>query len=79
MLFNCLVARGYTGDEVNGLSVSVRERGDDIIQIWNKDARLADKSRIVDKVRELLPTSQVSTMFYKGISRSASVCCARGG
>ncbi|XP_019627199.1 PREDICTED: eukaryotic translation initiation factor 4E type 3-B-like [Branchiostoma belcheri] len=52
------------GDEVVGLSVSVRER-DDIIQIWNQNAEVADKASVVSKFRELLPNTSFPTLFYK--------------
>jgi len=52
------------GDEVSGLSVSVRDR-DDILQIWNTDSALAEKSTIVTKVKELLPSVNFSAIFYK--------------
>ncbi len=53
------------GDEVSGLSVSVRER-DDVIQIWNTNSSLSEKSEIVNKVKELLPDVAFSAIFYKG-------------
>ncbi|XP_013401670.1 eukaryotic translation initiation factor 4E type 3-like, partial [Lingula anatina] len=52
------------GDDINGISVSIRER-DDILQIWNKDSSLADQSTIVEKVKSLLPHVRFSAMFYK--------------
>ena len=54
-----------TGDEVSGVSVSVRDR-DDIIQLWNTDSGLAEQSTIIDKVKELLPAITFSAIFYKG-------------
>ncbi|XP_074644150.1 eukaryotic translation initiation factor 4E type 3-like [Tubulanus polymorphus] len=52
------------GDEVIGLSISIRER-DDIIQIWNLDAHLNEKSRAIDRVKELLPDVTFTAIFYK--------------
>ena len=56
------------GDDIVGLSVSVRER-DDIIQIWNRDSRLSENSTILEKVKQLLPDVQFFTVFYKGDER----------
>ncbi|XP_064633467.1 eukaryotic translation initiation factor 4E type 3-B-like [Lineus longissimus] len=52
------------GDDVTGLSVSIRDR-DDIIQIWNCDAKLAEQSKIVEKVKKLVPNVVFSAIFYK--------------
>lgn len=52
------------GDEVGGLSISIRER-DDIIQIWNKQSGLHEQSTIIQKVKELLPNITFSAVFYK--------------
>ena len=54
-----------TGDEVGGLSVSIRDR-EDIIQIWNTDSTKADQSTIIAKVSQLLPDVTFSAVFYKG-------------
>jgi len=53
------------GDEVSGLSVSIRER-DDLIQIWNTNSRLADQSKITQHVKKLLTGVQFYTVFYTG-------------
>lgn len=53
------------GDEVSGLSVSIRDR-EDIVQIWNTDSELAEQSTITQKVMELLPHVKFSANFYKG-------------
>ena len=53
------------GDEVSGLSVSIRER-DDLIQIWNKNSRLSDQSKIVQYVKKLISGVQFYTVFYTG-------------
>ncbi|XP_068758252.1 eukaryotic translation initiation factor 4E type 3-like [Montipora capricornis] len=51
-------------DEVCGISVSVRER-DDIIQIWNSNAKAVDDATVLDKVRDLLTDIDVFDDFYK--------------
>ena len=52
------------GDEISGLSISVRER-DDIIQIWNTQALLQEEATVIDKVKELLPDINFPAIFYK--------------
>ena len=67
----CDVVCGYSlfcmvlGDEVSGLSVSIRER-DDLIQIWNTNSRLSDQSKIMQLVKKLLVGVQFYTVFYTG-------------
>lgn len=51
-------------DEVCGISISVRER-DDIIQIWNSNAKAEEDATILDKVRHLLPDVDLFDDFYK--------------
>ncbi|XP_064604965.1 eukaryotic translation initiation factor 4E type 3-like [Liolophura sinensis] len=52
------------GDEIGGLSVSIRDR-DDIIQIWNSRADLESESTVLQKVKELLPRVTFPAQFYK--------------
>ncbi|XP_015113551.1 eukaryotic translation initiation factor 4E type 3 [Diachasma alloeum] len=52
------------GDEVCGVTVSIRDR-DDLIQIWNVDASLAPESKILQKVHDLLPDVNFAAQFYK--------------
>lgn len=55
----------FAGDEISGISVSVRER-DDIVTIWNTQSQLAEQSKILEKVKELVPEVAFTASFYKG-------------
>ncbi|KOC63210.1 Eukaryotic translation initiation factor 4E type 3 [Habropoda laboriosa] len=50
-------------DDVCGISVSIRER-DDLVEIWNINAALASKAKLLDKVHSLLPNVNFIE-FYK--------------
>ncbi|XP_048585010.1 eukaryotic translation initiation factor 4E type 3 isoform X2 [Nematostella vectensis] len=52
------------GDEVCGISVSMRDR-DDIVQIWDTKARTAADATVLRKVCELLPDVDFQDPFYK--------------
>lgn len=52
------------GDEVCGVSVCVRDK-DDILQIWNADARLNEGSTVLQKAHRLLPGISFLAEFYK--------------
>ncbi|KAJ8679683.1 hypothetical protein QAD02_015470 [Eretmocerus hayati] len=52
------------GDEICGVTVSIRER-DDLIQVWNVDATLAEKSSVIGKIHSLVPEVTFTTEFYK--------------
>lgn len=60
------------GDEVGGISISIRER-DDLIEIWNARSDFHEQSTVVDKVKELLPEVNFSAIFYKGKDPKASI------
>ncbi|KAL5013893.1 hypothetical protein ScPMuIL_008163 [Solemya velum] len=53
------------GDEIGGISASIRGGPEDIIQIWNIQATLAEQSTVINKIKELLPDVKFSTIFYK--------------
>jgi hypothetical protein len=52
------------GDEVTGISVSVRER-EDLIQVWNGNSGLANEATVINKIKKLVPHVQFITHFYK--------------
>ncbi|XP_057335705.1 eukaryotic translation initiation factor 4E type 3-like [Microplitis mediator] len=54
----------HKDDEICGATVSVRDR-DDLIQIWNTKADLADSATIIPAVLELLPNINFLGEFYK--------------
>nr|CAD7264332.1 unnamed protein product [Timema shepardi] len=57
------------GDEVCGVTVTVREK-DDLVQVWNTSAQLADEATVLHKVQRLLPEVNFPTKYYK---RTATV------
>uniref|UniRef100_A0A023FFM9 Putative translation initiation factor n=1 Tax=Amblyomma cajennense TaxID=34607 RepID=A0A023FFM9_AMBCJ len=53
------------GDEICGVSVCVREK-DDIVQLWNADARLSEGASVLSRVHSLLPQGvNPIAEFYK--------------
>ncbi|XP_066590393.1 eukaryotic translation initiation factor 4E type 3-like [Prorops nasuta] len=52
------------GDEISGITVSIRD-SEDMIQIWNSNAELASKATILKKVHQLLPDIHFLNEHYK--------------
>lgn len=52
------------GDEVCGISVSIRNV-DDVIMVWNKRTDLAENAKIKEKVKDILPAIEFNAVFYK--------------
>jgi len=52
------------GDEIVGVSVSIRER-DNILQIWNNNSSMKKEAKVLEKLGEIAPNFDTSTAFYK--------------
>ncbi|XP_046400976.1 eukaryotic translation initiation factor 4E type 3-like [Ischnura elegans] len=63
----------HPDDEICGVTVSIRDRpssrgggmGEDLVQVWNTRADLADKANMLEAIQRLLPDVHFSTKFYK--------------
>jgi translation initiation factor 4E len=51
-------------DEICGISMSTREK-EDVVLIWNTNAKLAKESRILECLRLILPDTTFLSTFYK--------------
>ncbi|UYV84954.1 hypothetical protein LAZ67_X004090 [Cordylochernes scorpioides] len=54
------------GDEISGVTINIKER-EDLVQLWNKNANLANKGKVIEKVKELIPGITFIKCFYKGL------------
>jgi hypothetical protein len=52
------------GDEICGVTMSAR-REDDLLQVWNTNAKLASKATVLAQIHKLLPDMHFSAEFYK--------------
>ena len=52
------------GDSICGVSVSIRNY-DDIIQLWNEDANLAQHSTLEQAIKDLVPGVKFKAVYYK--------------
>jgi hypothetical protein len=50
-------------DDICGISISVRHQ-DNVVYVWNRSAR-GETSKILEKVRDLLPNTTITLSFYK--------------
>ncbi len=58
-------AMAASGDDVCGVSVSVRRGGDNVLTFWNRDARVFDLSSFFDRITQLVPNAGLSHPSYK--------------
>lgn len=53
------------GDELNGVTVSVR-LSDDVVQVWNKDASELAREKLFKRIKQLLPANaRIIAHYYK--------------
>ncbi|XP_052823946.1 eukaryotic translation initiation factor 4E type 3 isoform X1 [Octopus bimaculoides] len=55
------------GDEIGGVSCSIRGR-DDILQVWNTQAHLVEKSSLTKKIESMFPGVTFISVYYKGVN-----------
>lgn len=58
-------AMAASGDDVCGVSVSVRRGEDNVLTLWNRDARVFDLSSFFDRITQLVPNAGLSHPSYK--------------
>ena len=52
------------GDEICGVTISAR-REDDLLQVWNVAAKVANKATVLKAIHKLLPDTSFTAEFYK--------------
>ncbi|GAB1598878.1 eukaryotic translation initiation factor 4E type 3-like isoform X1 [Argonauta hians] len=55
------------GDEIGGVSCSIRGR-DDILQVWNSQACLAEESSLTKKIESMFPGVTFISIYYKAFA-----------
>ncbi|XP_014786599.1 eukaryotic translation initiation factor 4E type 3 isoform X2 [Octopus bimaculoides] len=55
------------GDEIGGVSCSIRGR-DDILQVWNTQAHLVEKSSLTKKIESMFPGVTFISVYYKAFA-----------
>jgi hypothetical protein len=63
-LSDCVASK----DEIIGISVGRRDK-EDIVQIWNLNAKYETEASVCSKMQHLLPNVKFSVVFYKGKTR----------
>jgi len=52
------------GDAICGVTVTLRDK-DDIVQVWNLRANLAENSQVLPRIHKLVPEVEFDTVYYK--------------
>uniref|UniRef100_A0A1B6KZ59 EIF-4F 25 kDa subunit n=1 Tax=Graphocephala atropunctata TaxID=36148 RepID=A0A1B6KZ59_9HEMI len=59
------LSEGLTeGDSICGVTMAVRER-DDLVQVWNLSAKLANNEKMVPVIHRLVPNVEFQVVYYK--------------
>lgn len=54
----------HEDDGLVGVTIAIRER-DDLIQVWNQSASLAQEAQVIDVIQNLVPNVAFTASFYK--------------
>uniref|UniRef100_A0A1B6EE16 EIF-4F 25 kDa subunit n=1 Tax=Clastoptera arizonana TaxID=38151 RepID=A0A1B6EE16_9HEMI len=54
----------HDADQICGVSVTVRDK-DDLVQVWNVNADLANDKKVLPKIHHLVPEVEFTLAFYK--------------
>jgi len=52
-------------DDICGVTVSIRPRGDNVVCLWNANASLINTEELTSRLRILLPTVSIESPVYK--------------